>query len=98
MAVIDRLQSWARHASDLPLRHLPPDEHIAVNQRQHPAVLIPKAVRTGTGLGMMVARPSLGLAIIFAIAVLADTIREPVRFSRRTIFILVTVLSVALFF
>jgi hypothetical protein len=97
MAVIDRLQAWARHAGDLPLRHLPPGEHIAVNERQHPAVLIPKALRTGSGLGMMISGASVGLAVIFAAAVLADTIREPARFRRRTIFILVVLLTLTLF-
>jgi hypothetical protein len=98
MAVIDRLQAWARHAGELPLRHLPPDEDISVNERQHPAVLIPKAIRTGSGLGMMISGASIGLAVIFAGAVLADTIREPARFRRRTILILVVLLSLALFF
>ncbi|MCW2547153.1 MAG: hypothetical protein JWN96_1613 [Mycobacterium sp.] len=98
MAVIDRLQSWARHAGDLPLRHLNPDEHIVINERQHPAVLIPKAIRTGAGFGMMISRPTIGLVIIFAGAVLADTLHNPVRFKRRTILVLVALLTAALFF
>jgi hypothetical protein len=98
MAVIDRLQSWARHAGDLPLRHLPPDEHIVINERQHPAVLIPKAIRTGAGFGMMVSRPTIGLVIIFAIAILADTLHEPKSFRRRTILVLVVLLTAGLFF
>ncbi len=97
MAVIDRLRSWARNANNLPLRHLPPDEHIAINERQHQAVLIPKAIRTGSGLGMMISRPTLGLVLIFAAAVLADTIRAPMKRRRRTIVILVAVLAVALY-
>src|ERR1700712_1080784 len=98
MAVIDRLQSWARHAGDLPLRHLPPDEHIVINERQHPAVLIPKAIRTGAGFGMMVSRPTIGLVIIFAAAILADTLHNPAHFKRRTILLMVAVLTTALFF
>jgi hypothetical protein len=98
MAVIDRLQSWARHTGDLPLRHLPPDEHIVINERQHPAVLIPKAIRTGAGFGMMVSRPTIGLVIIFAAAILADTLHSPARLKRRTILLLVALLTTALFF
>ncbi len=97
MAVIDRLQSWANRADDLPLRHLPPDERVEVNERQHAAVLITKAIRTGSGLGMMVSGPTLGLVLLFAVALLADTIRSPTRLRRRTIVLLVAVLSAALF-
>jgi hypothetical protein len=97
MAVIDRLQSWARRAGDLPLRHLPHGEHIVINERQHPAVLIPKAIRTGAGFGMMVSRPTIGLVVIFTVAVLADVIRGPVRFKRRTILLMVLALALALF-
>ena len=97
MAVIDRLQSWARNANDLPLRHLPPDEHVVINERQHQAVLIPKAIRTGSGLGMMISRPTLGLVLIFAAAVLADTIRAPVKHRRRTILIIVAALALTLY-
>jgi hypothetical protein len=97
MAVIDRVRSWVRNANDLPLRHLPPDERIVLNERQHQAVLIPKAIRTGSGLGMMISRPTLGLVLIFAAAVLADTIRAPVKHRRRTIVIIVAVLALALY-
>lgn len=98
MAVIDRLQTWARNAGDLPLRHLPPDEHIVINERQHPAVLIPKAIRTGAGFGMMVSRPTIGLVVIFAVAILADTLHSPAHFKRRTILIMVALLTAGLFF
>ena len=54
MAVTDRLMRWAERVQELPLKHLPPDEHVIINERQHPAVLIMKAVRTGSGLGMWV--------------------------------------------
>jgi uncharacterized membrane protein YdbT with pleckstrin-like domain len=98
MAVIDRLQSWARHAGDLPLRHLPPDEHVVINERQHAAVLIPKAIRTGAGFGMMISRPTIGLVVIFAAAVLADTLHHPARLRRRTIVVIVALVTLGLFF
>ena len=97
MAVIDRLQLWAQRAGDLPLRHLPRDELIVINERQHPAVLIPKAIRTGAGFGMMVSRPTIGLVVIFALAVLADVIRGPAHFKRLTILLMVIALALALF-
>ena len=60
---IDRFAAWARRAAELPLRHLPPDEQVVINDQQHPAVLIPKAIRTGSGVGMMISTPTLGLVL-----------------------------------
>src|ERR1700712_1557468 len=88
MAVIDRLVRWAQRAQELPLRHLPPDEHVIINERQHPAVLLLKAIRTGSGLGMMISSPTLGLVLIFGGSILADTIRDPSHFKRRTVLLM----------
>lgn len=96
MEVIDRLVRWAQRIQTLPLRHLPPDEHVMINERQHPAVLILKAIRTGSGVGMMVSRPTLGLVLIFGGAILANTIREP-SLKRRTVLWLVGGLSLVVF-
>jgi hypothetical protein len=97
MAVSDRLRAWAQRADAIPLRHLGDDEDVAVCDRQHPAVLIPKAIRTGGGVGMMISRPTLGLVLIFAAAILVDTIRSPRRFKRKTVFVLVVLLAVIVF-
>src|ERR1700709_791401 len=97
MAVTDRLMRWAERVQELPLKHLPPDEHVIINERQHPAVLILKAVRTGSGLGMMISRPTLGLVLIFGGAILADTIRDPSYFRRRTVLLMTLALSITVF-
>jgi hypothetical protein len=93
MAVMDRLQEWVRRFNAIPLRHLGDQEDVAVCMRQHPAVLIPKAIRTGSGVGMMVSSPTLGLALIFAGSILLETIRAPVRFRRITVLIMVAALT-----
>ncbi len=90
-----RLRDWVHRLDTIPLRHLGDEEDVAVCARQHPAVLIPKAIRTGSGIGMMVSRPTIGLVLIFAISILVETIRAPARFSRKTVFLLVVLLSVA---
>lgn len=97
MSVSDLFRAWSRRASELPLRHLPPDEQVVINDQQHPAVLIPKAIRTGSGVGMMISTPTLGLVLLFAAAVLFDTIKAPVRFKRRTVLGLVAGLTLAMF-
>ncbi len=94
MAVIDRLRDWVQRLDTIPLRHLGDQEDIAICARQHPAVLIPKAIRTGSGVGMMVSRPTVGLVLIFGISILIETIRSPARLRRRTVFVLVAGLSV----
>jgi hypothetical protein len=95
MAVIDRLRDWVHRLDTIPLRHLGDQEDVVVCQRQHPAVLIPKAIRTGSGVGMMVSHPTWGLVLIFAASILLETLRAPARFSRKTILVLVASLSVA---
>ncbi len=97
MTVVERLTTIGERLSDAPLKHLPPDESVYVNQRQHPAVLVLKSTRTGAGVGMMVSGPTVGLLLIFAGSLLADTLRRPVRLRRRTIVILVVLLTLALF-
>ena len=61
MTVVERLTTIGERLSDAPLKHLPPDEIVYVNQHQHPAVLILKSTRTGAGVGMMVSGPTVGL-------------------------------------
>ncbi len=95
MAVTDRLRDWVRRLDSIPLRHLGDQEDVVVCQRQHPAVLIPKAIRTGSGVGMMVSHPTLGLVLIFAASILIETLRAPARLRRKTILVLVVGLSVA---
>lgn len=95
MAVTDRLRDWVQRLDSIPLRHLGDQEDVVVCQRQHPAVLIPKAIRTGSGVGMMVSPPTLGLVLIFAGSILIETLRAPARLSRKTILVLVVGLSVA---
>lgn len=95
MAVTDRLRDWVQRLDSIPLRHLGDQEDVVVCQRQHPAVLIPKAIRTGSGVGMMVSPPTLGLVLIFAASILIETLRAPARLSRKTILVLVVGLSVA---
>lgn len=97
MAVQDRLRRWADRVQELPLKHLPPDEHVVINERQHPAVLILKAIRTGSGVGMMLSQPTIGLAFIFGGSIVADTIRDPSYFKRRTVLLLSVLLTVAVF-
>jgi hypothetical protein len=94
---MSRIRDWLHRLDTIPLRHLGDDEDIAVCARQHPAVLIPKAIRTGSGIGMMVSRPTWGLVVIFAISILVETIRAPARFTRRTVFLLVAALSIGVF-
>ncbi len=90
-----RIRDWLHRLDTIPLRHLGDEEDVAICARQHPAVLIPKAIRTGSGVGMMLSRPTIGLVVIFAASVLVETIRSPARFRRRTVFLLVVALSVA---
>jgi hypothetical protein len=92
--VISRFREWLHRLDTLPLRHLGDEEDIVICSRQHPAVLVPKVIRTGSGLGMMISRPTIGLVLIFAISILVETIRSPARFRRRTVFVLVAGLSV----
>jgi hypothetical protein len=94
---MSRIRDWLHRLDTIPLRHLGDDEDIAICARQHPAVLIPKAIRTGSGIGMMVSRPTWGLVVIFAISILVETIRAPARFTRRTVFLLVAALSIGVF-
>ena len=93
----ERMSTIGLRLSNAPLKHLPPDETVYVNQRQHPAVLVLKSTRTGAGFGMMVSGPTVGLMLIFGLSLLADTLRRPVRLKRRTIAILVLLATIALF-
>jgi hypothetical protein len=97
MGLMSRLRDWVHRLDTIPLRHLGDEEDVAVCARQHPAVLIPKAIRTGSGIGMMISRPTLGLVVIFAVSILLETIRAPARFRRRTVLLMVVALSLAVF-
>ncbi len=90
-----RIRDWLHRLDTIPLRHLGDEEDIVICARQHPAVLIPKVIRTGSGVGMMVSRPTIGLVVIFAVSILVETIRSPAYFRRRTVLLLVVALSVA---
>ena len=92
--MISRFRDWVHRLDTIPLRHLGDEEDIVICARQHPAVLVPKVIRTGSGVGMMISRPTIGLVVIFAVSILAETIRSPARFRRRTVFLLVAGLSV----
>lgn len=97
MAVTDRLQRWVEWANERAQRQMPPEEHVVIEERQHPAVLILPTIRTGAGVGMMISKPTYGLVLLFALAVLAPSIRSPSRFTRFRVFLLVAALSVGLF-
>lgn len=97
MTVVDRLVRWVNRANARLLRLLPPDDEVFINERQHPAVLIAKAIRTGSGVGMLISRPTLGLMLLFGGAVLAEALRSFPGLRRRTVLGLTVALTFVLF-
>ena len=47
--MINRIREWLHRLDTIPLRHLGDEEDIVICARQHPAVLVPKVIRTGSG-------------------------------------------------
>jgi hypothetical protein len=97
MAVTDRLQRWVRRANERAQRFMPPEELVIIEERQHAAVLILPTIRTGAGVGMMISKPTVGLVLLFGVAVLAPSIRAPSRLTRLWVALLVIGLSLAMF-